>query len=259
MDAITLLKQDHRTVEALFKRFEKAGDRAHKERRTIVDRIIEELSVHAVVEEQVFYPVARATVPATEDVALESLEEHHIVKWVLSELDGMDPEHERFEAKVTVLIESVRHHVKEEEQDFFPKVRDELGRKGLADLGEAMLAAKKVAPTHPHPRAPDVPPANVVAGGVASVVDRVGDLVAAILRRKSTSNGRTSATKVRTSAEGATDAVIESVREAKQAVKATGRSAKKTAPVAKRARSTAAKRTPAKRPAAKRTPAKRAR
>jgi hemerythrin-like domain-containing protein len=235
MDAITLLKQDHRTVEALFKRFEKAGDRAHKEKRAIVERIIEELSVHAVVEEQVFYPVARATVPKTEDVALESLEEHHIVKWVLSELDGMDPEHERFEAKVTVLIENVRHHVKEEEQDFFPKVRDELGRKGLADLGEAMLAAKKVAPTHPHPWAPDVPPANMVAGGVASVVDRVGDLVATILRRKSATNGHKSATKVRASAEGATDAVIESVREAKRA-KATGPSTKKTATSAKRAR-----------------------
>ena len=228
MDAITLLKEDHRTVEALFKRFEKAGDRAHKEKRTIVDRIIEELSIHAVVEEQVFYPVARATVPATEDVALESLEEHHIVKWVLSELESMDPEHERFDAKVTVLIENVRHHVEEEEQDFFPKVREELGRKGLADLGEAMLAAKQVAPTRPHPLAPDVPPGNVVAGAAASVVDRVSDLVATILGRRSTSNGQKSATKVRSKAEGAADAVIDSVREAKRAAKATGRSAKKT-------------------------------
>src|SRR3954453_3093092 len=155
MDAITLLKNDHREVEKLFKRFEKAGDNAYVEKRDIVDRIIEELSKHAAVEEQVFYPVTRATVPGVEDIALESMEEHHIVKWVLSELDGMDPEDERFDAKVTVLIENVRHHVEEEEGEFFPKVRNELGRKALGDLGEALENAKATAPTHPHPRSPD--------------------------------------------------------------------------------------------------------
>ena len=126
MDAITLLRADHKTVESLFKRFEATGDGALVERRKIVDQIIEELSKHAAIEEQLFYPVARATVPGTDDIALESLEEHHIVKWVLSELDGMDPNNERFDAKVTVLIENVRHHVKEEEGEFFPKVRDEV-------------------------------------------------------------------------------------------------------------------------------------
>src|SRR6188474_3412853 len=115
MDAITLLRADHKTVEQLFKRFETAGDRAYTEKRQIVDRIIEELSIHAAIEEQVFYPVARETVPTTEDIALESLEEHHIVKWVLSELVDLDPREERFDAKVTVLMENVRHHVDEEE------------------------------------------------------------------------------------------------------------------------------------------------
>ena len=95
MDAITLLRSDHTTVEQLFKRFEKVGDRAYVEKRQIVDRIIEELSMHAAIEEQVFYPVARKSVPATEDIALESLEEHHIVKWVLSELVDLDSHHER--------------------------------------------------------------------------------------------------------------------------------------------------------------------
>src|SRR3954454_6960376 len=113
MDAITLLKDDHKTVEQLFKRFEKAGDRATTEKRRVVDRIIEELSMHAAIEEQVFYPVVRATVDKTEDEVLESLEEHHIVKWVLSELERMDPADERFDAKVTVLMENVRHHVRE--------------------------------------------------------------------------------------------------------------------------------------------------
>ena len=173
MDAITMLREDHRQVEKLFKRFEKAGPNAHKTKRDLVDTIIEALSLHAAVEEQAFYPAVREAVPDVEGTVLESLEEHHIVKWTLSELDGMDPEHERFDAKVTVLIESVRHHVEEEEQEMFPLVRKALGRKRLQDIGEAMEKTKKLAPTRPHPRAPDTPPGNVVAGPAAGVVDRV--------------------------------------------------------------------------------------
>src|SRR3979411_340686 len=106
-DAISMLKDDHKAVEQLFKRFEKAGDRAHVQKREIVNRIIEALSTHAAIEEQLFYPVARATVPDTEDIALESLEEHHIVKWVLSEVDSMSPEGARFSAKGNAWIANV--------------------------------------------------------------------------------------------------------------------------------------------------------
>ena len=237
MDAITMLKDDHKAVEALFKRFEKAGDEAYVTKREIVDRIIEALSIHAAIEEQVFYPVTRATVPAVEDTALESLEEHHIVKWVLSELDAMDPEDERFDAKVTVLIENVRHHVEEEEGEYFPKVRDELGRNALVDIGEVMAQARKVAPTHPTPRAPDTPPGNLVAGAAAGVATRVGDTVSGIAqggvsavgdliarvlgkeRRKSSPRGgsiaRSTATGVRDKVSDATDALIEATEDAK--------------------------------------------
>jgi hemerythrin superfamily protein len=180
MDAITLLKNDHKDVEALFKRFEKAGDRAYTEKREIVDRIIEALSKHAAIEEQLFYPVSRATVDDTEDVVLESMEEHHVVKWLLSELEDMDPRHERFDAKTTVLIENVRHHVEEEEEEFFPKVRDELGRNALNELGDAMEDAAKIAPTHPHPRTPDTPPGNIVLGAAAGAVDRMTDTVSGV-------------------------------------------------------------------------------
>jgi hypothetical protein len=80
---------------------------------------------------------------------LESIEEHHVVVWMLSELAGMDPADERFTAKATVLIENVRHHVKEEEQDWFPEVRKAMGRKVLQQLGEEMTAAKPDAPKDP--------------------------------------------------------------------------------------------------------------
>lgn len=278
MDAITLLRNDHKTVEALFKRFEKAGDKALVEKRQIVDRIIEELSVHAAIEEQVFYPVARATVPDTEDIALESLEEHHIVKWLLSELTDLAPSHERFDAKVTVLIENVRHHVDEEETEFFPKMRASLSRSQLADIGDTMAKAKKVVPTHPHPRLPDAGPASAVAGAIAGVVDRVSDnisgfaqggvtaaqdLIARItggdtakVSPTGTTTTRARASKTRRAASAATDGVQDTARSvksgatktakaAKSGAKGTATSAKKavgsTATTAKRATTTTAR------------------
>src|SRR2546421_5018681 len=118
MDALALLKKDHQTVEKLFARFEK---RPSKE---IADRFVRELSVHAAVEEQLFYPAVRqlaesAELEEAEKEVLEALEEHHVAKWVLSEIEGLDADDERFQAKCMVLIESVRHHVKEEEGPLF--------------------------------------------------------------------------------------------------------------------------------------------
>jgi hemerythrin superfamily protein len=175
MNAITLLKADHKTVKTLFKQFEQLGENARSEKKKVVERIIKELAVHAVIEEQVLYPAARKAVPDGEEDVLEALEEHHIVKWTLSELEKMSPEEERFDAKVSVLIESVRHHIEEEEGELFPKLRQAIGRKELEALGASLEAAKKVAPTHPHPRAPDTPPGNLVAGAGAALVDRVAD------------------------------------------------------------------------------------
>ena len=172
MDAITLLKNDHKAVKRLFRQFEKLGDDAVKSRRELVDKMIEELAIHAAIEEQLFYPTVRKEVPDAEDDVLESLEEHHVVKWTLSELEDMKGDEERFEAKVTVLIESVEHHAQEEEEELFPEVRKTMGRKALAELGAAMEKAKKTAPTRPHPRAPDTPPGNVATGKVAGVADR---------------------------------------------------------------------------------------
>ena len=175
-----MLKDDHQTVEKLFKDFEKAGDRAHVTKRKLVDRMIEELSRHAVIEEQLFYPATSATIAEIEDQMRESIEEHHVVKWLLSELEKTDVEDEQFDAKVTVLIESVRHHVKEEEEEYFPKVRDTWGRNDLQDLAELMATAKENASPHPHPEAPMTPPANLPAGTVAATVDWLADTVSGI-------------------------------------------------------------------------------
>jgi hemerythrin superfamily protein len=182
VDAISVLKNDHARVERLFKRFEGLGERAHTSKRRIVDDIIRELSVHASIEEQVFYPAVRDRVQKAEDVVLESLEEHHIVKWTLSELEKMAPTDERFDAKVTVLIESVREHVKEEEQELFPQVRKALKPVDLRELGERLENAKPAAPTRPHPRAPDEPPGNLVAGPAAMVFDMGKDVARGVFK-----------------------------------------------------------------------------
>jgi len=171
-DAIAVLKQDHREVEQLFKRFEKAGDGAHRAKRAIVDSVILDLSRHAGIEETVFYPAVRAEVSGATSDVLEALEEHHLVKLALRELEDLDPADERFDAKMTVLMENVRHHVKEEEQELFPTVRERLGRSRLRELGDELRAAKPRVPTRPHPGAPDEPPANMLVGGAVAVMDR---------------------------------------------------------------------------------------
>jgi hemerythrin superfamily protein len=265
MDAIKLLKDDHKTVNELFRRFERSGDEAYETKREVVARIVEELSVHAAIEEQVLYPAIRAEVPSTETMTLEALEEHHIVKWTLSELDGMDPHDERFDAKVTVLIESVRHHVEEEEGDLFPKVRDGLSRKRLDQLGDELRQAKKVAPTRPHPRLPDAPPLNVLTGA-AGIADRVSEKVMNTARSaldfanplSSSDDEPAKVTQVKTKASKAVKATKKTgAAAAKKASKATAKVSKATKAPARKApskrTSTAAAKTTAKRTAKKAT------
>jgi len=185
MDAITLLRHDHEEVEQLFRQFEKLTERAHRSKEKIVAKVTRELAIHSAIEEMLFYPAVRTaalkanvrTLKEAGDTVLESLEEHHLVKWTLTELEKMKPEDERYDAKFKVLMESVRHHVKEEQDELFPKARRLLGPKMLEELGTRMEKAKKLAPTRPHPRAPDQPPGNIVAGTMAAMMDKAKDMV----------------------------------------------------------------------------------
>ncbi len=171
MNALTLLKQDHGNVEELFRRFETAADDTGELLR-VRDLVVEHLSRHAAIEEQVFYPAIRAKLGDERAfVVLEGLEEHHAVKVVLSELEKLPATHERFKPKFTVLIENVRHHVEEEETDLFTMVRDAFTVEELEEMGEKLEAAKKVAPARPHPLIPDVPPFNILFGVPIAVLD----------------------------------------------------------------------------------------
>ena len=147
-DAIVLLKEDHKQVKALFRQFQHKGT-ADAVKGQLVEKMIELLTVHTYIENECMYPEVRKALPDLEDDILESYEEHHVADVLILELASMTPDDERFDAKTTVLIETVSHHIEEEEQDWFPKVREGLTRSQLQDLGVRMVEMKKTAPHKP--------------------------------------------------------------------------------------------------------------
>ena len=148
-DAIVLLKDDHQQIRKVFRQFKEAGPNATAAKGKAVDRMIELLTVHTYLENEVMYPRVRELLPDVEDDVLESYEEHHVADVLVVELSTMKPDDERFDAKTTVLIENVEHHMEEEEEEWFPKVREGLGRKVLQELGAEMIELRKTAPTRP--------------------------------------------------------------------------------------------------------------
>jgi hemerythrin superfamily protein len=137
MKATDLLKKQHRQVEKLFKECEKTEE--PRKRRQIMDQIINDLTLHTKIEEEVFYPAVRQMgTSKAEEMVDEAYEEHHVVKLVLAELPEVDPEDERFEAKMTVLSELIEHHVEEEEEEMFPMADKKLGAERMKELGAQM-------------------------------------------------------------------------------------------------------------------------
>ena len=148
-DAIVLLKADHKEIKACSASSNGQATTPPRPRASWSSKIIELLTVHTYLENELIYPEVRRLLPDLEDDVLESYEEHHVADVLCMELFAMKPDAERFDAKTTVLIENVTHHIEEEEQEWFPKVRAGLGRKQLAELGERMLELKKKAPRSP--------------------------------------------------------------------------------------------------------------
>ena len=136
MNAIKMLKQQHKEVEKLFKQFEAA--KSAGPRQKIFDEIADALAVHATIEEKHFYPSVKKA--QTEDILLEAVEEHLEMKRVIADLLEMDADadEDQFEAKVKVLQENVEHHVEEEEDALFPKVERLFDEETLEAIGAAM-------------------------------------------------------------------------------------------------------------------------
>ncbi len=143
-NVITLLKKDHRKVKELFEQFEGLGDRAFKAKKKIADQICEELTIHATVEEEIFYPALEALrSKETSKMNAEAHQEHALVKLLVSEIKAMEAGDVIFDAKVKVLKDLVTHHVKEEENEIFPECKDEMSEEQLQSLGEQTAARKE--------------------------------------------------------------------------------------------------------------------
>jgi hemerythrin superfamily protein len=150
-DAVAILRADHRLVSDLFDQYEKSRSAAKKQ--GIVATICEELTIHAVVEEEIFYPAVKAALKDKELVP-EAIVEHASMKELIAQVDGRTPDGEMFDAKVKVLSEYVKHHVKEEQTEMFPKARET--KLDLVALGERILARKEELKADPAglPKAP---------------------------------------------------------------------------------------------------------
>lgn len=186
MHIISELTTDHRNLDELFSRFERADAGDLEELGHLRDLILEHLAIHAEIEEQTLYPALREADPDTEDDVLEALEEHHAVKALLAELEKLPPTAERFRAKMQVVIENVRHHVEEEEGDdgLFAAARTHLKQPQLEAMAERADALRAAGPTRPHPLAPDTPPWNVLIGVPVAVLDRTVTTVRKVVEQR---------------------------------------------------------------------------
>jgi hemerythrin superfamily protein len=139
MDALELLKQDHQAVKDLFDQIDDAED--GKQRKKLFDQIDTQLNIHAHIEETVFYPEMQK-IDQLKDMVEEALAEHQEVKTLLEKIEGLDPEAEQFSASLEELMENVEHHVAEEEDEMFPKVRERCDQATLDRLGDQLESAK---------------------------------------------------------------------------------------------------------------------
>lgn len=177
-DAVAFLTAQHRRVEGIWERLEgSAGILPDGRRLALAQDIVRDLSRHSGIEEQFLYPTVREALADGGQLADRSLDEHRDLAKRLGRLDGLGPEEPGFEHGFAQLMAEVRHHVVEEEGEIFPRLERAVGQVRLAKLAGQMDLASSLAPTRPHPWAPQTPPANRLTGPAAGLLDRVRDAV----------------------------------------------------------------------------------
>jgi hypothetical protein len=142
MDAITLLKRDHDKVKRLLTELESTTERGVKTRSELFATIKGELTLHEIIEEEIFYPELKAH-PKAKDIVLEAYEEHNVVDHLMGELEALDVSDETWGAKATVMKENIEHHIEEEEGEMFRQARQVFDAEELDDLGRRMEARKE--------------------------------------------------------------------------------------------------------------------
>jgi hemerythrin-like domain-containing protein len=176
---ITILVRDHEEVERRFAELNASlgstDDRVRHRRRDLVDRVITDLVRHATAEESTVFPRVRERVSA--EGAERLVHQHAAIEKTMKRLDGMSAGNPAFDRLVAVLMDQVREHVADEELEILPELRRMLSARELIELGAEVEAAKRSAPTRPHPLAPNRPPANKLVGPIIGRWDSVRDLV----------------------------------------------------------------------------------
>ncbi len=138
-DAIKIIKDDHRKVEALFKKYKDLGDTAYATKQAIAMEICGLLTLHAQMEEEFLYPRIKEAFNKEDDkMVAEAYAEHDVAKQLIAEIQSLTPEDEQFDAKVVVLCENITHHVKEEEAELLPKTEKKLSEEELDEIGTQM-------------------------------------------------------------------------------------------------------------------------
>ena len=174
-DVIAVLTHDHREVEEMFAELEKLGAADVDRRRQLTEKVIIELVRHSVAEEAYLYPATRELIPGGDEIADREIAEHAEAEQTMKRIEETDPESAEYTTLMGELMREIRAHIQEEENELFPKLRQNAGAERLAELGGKVQAIKKVAPTRPHPSAPDTPPANKLLGPATGLIDRVRD------------------------------------------------------------------------------------
>lgn len=175
-DAIEELTADHREVEQLFSRIEVLPTRDIG-LRGLVDEVTIELVRHSVAEEQYLYPAVREHVAGGAELADKEIAEHAEAEKLMKKLEQMRVDDAEFHSTLQRLMDDVNAHIHDEEEQLFPRLREACTPEALDDLGDKIRRAKTMAPTRPHPSAPDTPPANKLLAPGAGLVDRVRDFV----------------------------------------------------------------------------------
>ncbi|MDP9867567.1 MULTISPECIES: hemerythrin domain-containing protein [Streptosporangium] len=176
-DVITVLTHDHREVEQMFGELERLGESDVGRRGELTEKVIIELVRHSVAEEAYLYPAVRDLVPGGAELADRELAEHAEAERTMKELETTDVADSRHAVLLERLMREIRAHVQEEEGELFPMLREYARPSQLAELGHKVEAVKKIAPTRPHPAAPDTPPANKLLAPLTGLVDRVRDAI----------------------------------------------------------------------------------
>jgi hypothetical protein len=142
MDALSLLKEDHKKVKRMLGELDSTTERGVKTREELFTKLKQELEIHEAIEEEIFYPALKEH-PKAKEIVLEAYEEHNVVDMVMAEIEGVAFDDERWGAKLTVMKENIEHHIEEEEGEMFKQARQVFERKELEELGDRMESRKQ--------------------------------------------------------------------------------------------------------------------